>query len=32
LEGEPDETIFHVLDDIISWLDQHSASEEGMSS
>jgi acylglycerol lipase len=32
LEGEPDETIFHVLDDIISWLDQHSAREEGMSS
>ncbi|KAK7271251.1 hypothetical protein RJT34_26989 [Clitoria ternatea] len=25
LEGEPDETIIHVLDDIISWLDQHSS-------
>ncbi|XP_027357384.1 caffeoylshikimate esterase-like [Abrus precatorius] len=25
LEGEPDETIFHVLDDIISWLDEHSS-------
>ncbi|MED6204667.1 hypothetical protein PIB30_011084 [Stylosanthes scabra] len=24
LEGEPDETIFHVLDDIITWLDDHS--------
>nr|AAK02033.2 Putative lipase-like protein [Oryza sativa] len=24
LEGEPDEAIFQVLDDIISWLDQHS--------
>ncbi|KAK7314558.1 hypothetical protein VNO77_33084 [Canavalia gladiata] len=24
LEGEPDETIFHVLDDIIAWLDEHS--------
>jgi len=32
LEGEPDETIFQVLDDIISWLDQHSTREEGMSS
>lgn len=27
LEGEPDEGIFKVLDDIISWLDQHSAKE-----
>ncbi|KAL6641615.1 hypothetical protein ACP70R_019796 [Stipagrostis hirtigluma subsp. patula] len=27
LEGEPDETIFQVLDDIISWLDQHSTKE-----
>ncbi|KAF1859341.1 hypothetical protein Lal_00009925 [Lupinus albus] len=25
LEGEPDETIFHVLGDIISWLDDHSS-------
>ncbi|KAJ1379537.1 Serine aminopeptidase, S33 [Sesbania bispinosa] len=25
LEGEPDETIFHVLGDIISWLDEHSS-------
>lgn len=25
LEGEPDETIFHVLDDIITWLDEHSS-------
>ncbi|CAL5186558.1 unnamed protein product [Lathyrus oleraceus] len=24
LEGEPDEVIFHVLDDIISWLNDHS--------
>ncbi|KAK2397569.1 caffeoylshikimate esterase [Trifolium repens] len=24
LEGEPDETILHVLDDIVSWLDDHS--------
>ncbi|KAK7291428.1 hypothetical protein RIF29_06564 [Crotalaria pallida] len=24
LEGEPDETIFHVLGDIVSWLDEHS--------
>ncbi|PKA54118.1 hypothetical protein AXF42_Ash018128 [Apostasia shenzhenica] len=23
LEGEPDETIFQVLDDIVSWLDRH---------
>ncbi|WVZ78790.1 hypothetical protein U9M48_026444 [Paspalum notatum var. saurae] len=27
LEGEPDETIFQVLDDIISWLDKHSTKE-----
>lgn len=27
LEGEPDQTIFQVLDDIISWLDQHSTKE-----
>ncbi|XP_039682553.1 caffeoylshikimate esterase isoform X3 [Medicago truncatula] len=27
LEGEPDETIFHVLDDIISWLDDHSSTK-----
>ncbi|XP_034601279.1 caffeoylshikimate esterase isoform X2 [Setaria viridis] len=27
LEGEPDDTIFQVLDDIISWLDQHSTKE-----
>ncbi|BAU02787.1 hypothetical protein VIGAN_11236900 [Vigna angularis var. angularis] len=25
LEGEPDETIFHVLGDIIAWLDEHSS-------
>ncbi|KAF7819878.1 caffeoylshikimate esterase-like [Senna tora] len=25
LEGEPDETIFHVLNDIITWLDEHSS-------
>ena len=25
LEGEPDETIFQVLDDIISWLNEHSS-------
>ena len=25
LEGEPDETIFHVLGDIITWLDEHSS-------
>lgn len=23
LEGEPDEMIFQILDDIISWLDEH---------
>ncbi|KAK3131873.1 hypothetical protein QOZ80_6AG0512690 [Eleusine coracana subsp. coracana] len=27
LEGEPDETIFQVLNDIISWLDEHSSKE-----
>ncbi|GJN29364.1 hypothetical protein PR202_gb17587 [Eleusine coracana subsp. coracana] len=27
LEGEPDETIFQVLSDIISWLDEHSSKE-----
>ncbi|KAJ1295959.1 hypothetical protein BS78_01G262300 [Paspalum vaginatum] len=27
LEGEPDEAIFQVLNDIISWLDQHSTNE-----
>ncbi|KAJ1260584.1 hypothetical protein BS78_10G243700 [Paspalum vaginatum] len=27
LEGEPDETIFKVFDDIISWLDNHSTEE-----
>jgi alpha-beta hydrolase superfamily lysophospholipase len=27
LEGESDETIFQVLDDIVSWLDQHSTKE-----
>jgi alpha-beta hydrolase superfamily lysophospholipase len=27
LEGEPDEMIFRVLDDIISWLDTHCAQE-----
>ncbi|CAJ2636980.1 unnamed protein product [Trifolium pratense] len=27
LEGEPDETIFHVLDDIVSWLDDHSTTK-----
>ncbi|XP_062205617.1 caffeoylshikimate esterase isoform X2 [Phragmites australis] len=31
LEGEPDETIFQVLDDIISWLDQHSTKEVPLS-
>ncbi|TKV94465.1 hypothetical protein SEVIR_9G296900v4 [Setaria viridis] len=31
LEGEPDNTIFQVLDDIISWLDQHSTKEQGSS-
>lgn len=31
LEGEPDEAIFQVLDDITSWLDQHSM-KEGSSS
>eukprot|EP00252_Welwitschia_mirabilis_P018303 TRINITY_DN4067_c0_g1_i1.p1 TRINITY_DN4067_c0_g1~~TRINITY_DN4067_c0_g1_i1.p1 ORF type:complete len:400 (+),score=74.65 TRINITY_DN4067_c0_g1_i1:66-1265(+) len=25
LEGEPDETIFEVLDNVVSWLDEHSA-------
>lgn len=24
LEGEPDEDIFHIFEDIISWLDEHS--------
>jgi alpha-beta hydrolase superfamily lysophospholipase len=28
LEGEPDETIFQVLDDIISWLDAHCHSNQ----
>lgn len=28
LEGEPDETIFQVLDNIISWLDAHSNSKQ----
>ncbi|KAL1356763.1 hypothetical protein HN51_008750 [Arachis hypogaea] len=27
LEGEPDETIFHVLADIITWLDDHSTTK-----
>ncbi|TVU06629.1 hypothetical protein EJB05_49853, partial [Eragrostis curvula] len=27
LEGEPEETIFRALDDMISWLDQHSTKE-----
>ena len=27
LEGEPNEAIFQVLDDITAWLDQHSAKE-----
>ncbi|OEL30157.1 hypothetical protein BAE44_0008824 [Dichanthelium oligosanthes] len=31
LEGEPDDTIFQVLDDIISWLDQHSTKESSSS-
>ncbi|XP_014756576.1 caffeoylshikimate esterase isoform X2 [Brachypodium distachyon] len=31
LEGESDETIFQVLDDIISWLDQHSMKEVPLS-
>ncbi|KAG2549931.1 caffeoylshikimate esterase isoform X1 [Panicum virgatum] len=31
LEGEPDDTIFQVLNDIISWLDQHSPKDEGSS-
>ncbi|KAG8088109.1 hypothetical protein GUJ93_ZPchr0010g7726 [Zizania palustris] len=31
LEGESDETIFQVLDDIISWLDQHSTKEVPLS-
>ncbi|XP_077243923.1 alpha/beta-Hydrolases superfamily protein isoform X2 [Tasmannia lanceolata] len=26
LEGEPDDTIFQVLDDIVGWLDEHSTS------
>jgi len=29
LEGEPDDTIFQVLNDIFSWLDQHSPKDEG---
>ncbi|KAL6906233.1 hypothetical protein ACP4OV_003834 [Aristida adscensionis] len=31
LEGEPDETIFQVLGDIISWLDKHSTKEPSSS-
>ncbi|CAN6293972.1 unnamed protein product [Urochloa humidicola] len=31
MEGEPDDVIFQVLDDIISWLDQHSTKKEGSS-
>lgn len=27
LEGEPDDTILRVFDDIISWLDEHSTSK-----
>ena len=31
LEGEPDDTIFQVLNDIISWLDQHATKGQGSS-
>jgi acylglycerol lipase len=30
LEGEPDETILHVLDDIVSWLDDHSITKNNV--